>query len=56
MWQLIKLDELLILDYAEDWFMRAICNDATHTEAHLTVERVGGFREANSENLYCDGQ
>src|SRR5262245_11930019 len=42
---LVKLDHLFILAFDESWFARAVVTHATSTEAHLSIEKVGSFKE-----------
>jgi len=51
---LIKYDHLLILAFDESWAARATVTHATSTEAHLSIERVGSFRE-QGQGLWSDG-
>lgn len=51
---LVKLDHLFILAFDESWYARAIVTEATSTEAHLAIEKVGTFLAVGT-GLFSDG-
>jgi hypothetical protein len=52
---LVKLDQLLILGFQEDWGAEAIVTHASHAEARLLIKKVFGFGGGIGEGLYSDG-
>jgi hypothetical protein len=50
-----KMDHLMVLGSAEDWYARCVVTYATRDSCQLLIEKVGSFSDKGKQSFFSDG-